>query len=332
MKGTSRPGFTLVELLVVVTIIGILIALLMPAVQGARESARRAKCANNLKQLGLGCLAHHEKYGFYPSGGWGHKWVGDPDHGFGMRQPGGWLYDVLPFIEQTALYEMGAGGTPQQKKTAAEELEKTPLALVVCPSRRRPILYPFRPDAVSWNRPNNPGIGGVRVDPVDMIGKTCYCINAGDTKPNYLYHGGPRTIAAAASHRWPDTSMLTGVSYWRSEVRQAHVTDGTMNTYLIGEKRLNRDKYATWEGGGDAQSMYIGCDPDSIRFADVDHPLRQDRPGTADTWAFGGPHPAGCQFVLCDGSVRAVSFSIEPLVHARLGNRADGRVVDFSQF
>jgi prepilin-type N-terminal cleavage/methylation domain-containing protein len=331
MEVTLRRAFTLVELLVVITIIGILIALLLPAVQSARESARRAQCGNNLKQLGLACLAHEEKYGFYPSGGWGHQWVGDPDHGFGRRQPGGWLYDVLPFIEQEGLYMLGAGGSAQQKKTAAETLQKTPLALVVCPSRRRPVLYPFRPDAVDWNRPYNPGIGGVRVGPVSMIAKTCYCINAGDTNPTYLFHAGPSTIAGEAGHGWPDTSMLTGVSYWRSEVCHAHVTDGASNTYLVGEKRLNPDNYSAWEGGGDSQSMYIGCDIDSIRYAGVEYPLHQDRPGTTDTWAFGGPHPAGCVFVFCDGSVRTVNFSIEPAVHARLGNRADGGAVDFSQ-
>jgi prepilin-type N-terminal cleavage/methylation domain-containing protein len=331
MKRRSSRGFTLVELLVVITIIGILIALLLPAVQAARESARRAHCGNNLKQLGLACHQHVAKYGFYPSGGWGHLWVGDPDHGYGKRQPGGWLYDVLPFMEQEPLHQLGAGGTAQQKKTAAKELQETPLSLVICPSRRRVILYPFRPDAVSWNRPRNPGIGGLRVDQTPMIAKTCYCINAGDTI-SPTYHGGPSSIAAAATHNWPNTSAMTGVSYWRSEIQDAHITDGAMNTYLIGEKRLNPDHYNTWEGGGDAQSMYIGCDPDSIRYANDSHPLRRDRPGTSDTWAFGGPHPAGCLFGLCDGSVRTVSFSIDPTIHARLADRADGKVVDFSKF
>ena len=83
------------------------------------------------------------------------------------------------------------------------------------------------------------------------------------------------------------------------------------NTYLVGEKRLNRDRYSSWEGGGDAQSMYIGCDPDSIRFAGPNFPLRQDRPGVADTWAFGGPHVAGCQFVMCDGSVQFITDQID---------------------
>src|SRR5665647_549730 len=107
----SKNAFTLVELLVVITIIGILIALLLPAVQAAREAARKMQCSNNLKQLALGCLNHEQAQGFYPSGGWRWSLGGDPDCGFGRRQPGGFLYNLLPYIEQQSLHDMGAGMT-----------------------------------------------------------------------------------------------------------------------------------------------------------------------------------------------------------------------------
>ena len=97
----KRSGFTLVELLVVITIIGILIALLLPAVQAAREAARRAKCSNNLKQLSLGCLTHEQANGFLPSGGWGYCWVGDANCGFDKNQPGGWVYTYCPTLSSS---------------------------------------------------------------------------------------------------------------------------------------------------------------------------------------------------------------------------------------
>jgi prepilin-type N-terminal cleavage/methylation domain-containing protein len=90
-----RTGFTLIELLVVIGIIGVLVSLLLPAIQAAREAGRRSHCQNSLRQIGIVVLLHEDHAGHFPFGGWGHEWVGDPARGSGNRQPGGWIYNTI---------------------------------------------------------------------------------------------------------------------------------------------------------------------------------------------------------------------------------------------
>ncbi len=117
-----REGFTLVELLVVIAIIGILVALLLPAIQAAREAARRNQCTNNLKQLALGALNHESTFKQFPSAGLGYKWGGDPNFGGGRKQPGVGSITRCPFIEEQQIHDMGMGvGTSLDGRQSKED-------------------------------------------------------------------------------------------------------------------------------------------------------------------------------------------------------------------
>jgi len=139
----TKKGFTLVELLVVIAIIGILVSLLLPAVQSAREAARRMQCQNNLKQLGLASLVHEDAHKHFPSSGWGWRWTGNPNGGFGRKQPGGWIYNLLPFIEQSAIHDVGSGLSGTQLNQALSLASQTPIGSLYCPTRRAAVAYPL---------------------------------------------------------------------------------------------------------------------------------------------------------------------------------------------
>jgi type II secretory pathway pseudopilin PulG len=317
MSGARRRvAMTLMEVLVVISIIGLLIALLLPAVQAAREAARANTCSNNLRQLGLAVQGSESAHGTLPSGGWGFEWYGDPDRGAGPPQPGGWTYNLLSYLERRDLATFGAGQSASNKMRAATQVNQTALSIFLCPSRRALGLYPFHP---AWP-PYNANLVG-------DVAKTDYAANGGDT----LVHSfrGPQSLAEgdAPSFQWPDMSKATGICYLRSAVQLAQIRDGTSHTYLIGEKYLS-------SGGtdpGDDQSLFVGYDWDTVRWANVQWTPLPDASGAA-TQRFGSAHPSGCQFIFCDGSVRAISFEIDGAVHRRLGNRQDGQPIDDSQY
>jgi prepilin-type N-terminal cleavage/methylation domain-containing protein len=125
-----RRAFSLTELLFVIAIIGIVIALLLPAVHRVRESAARVKCANNLKQVGLACHMVDSIYLHLPTGGWGYLWVGDATRPSGPSQPGGWIFQVLPFVEQESVFNLAVS------RAGVVQMVGTPLGLFNCSSRR----------------------------------------------------------------------------------------------------------------------------------------------------------------------------------------------------
>ena len=316
-----RRAFTLVELLVVIAIIAMLVTLLLPAVQAAREAARRAQCMNSLRQLSLGCLNHHETHGYMPSGGWGRHWVCDPDRGFGKNQPGGWAYSVLPFIESTALHGLGAGADDATKRTLNRQRIMTPQSIFHCPSRREARLYPV--DSFTWNRQPN------FTDPLTDVARTDYAANGGDGTAGFFGTGwsdGPNSFEAAENFNWPSLRRHNGITANRSEIGIEKITDGTSKTYMLGEKYLNPDSYASGKDWGDNHNLFSGDDMEIVRFGNA--PLSRDQPGLVIYFGFGSAHPSGCHMAMCDGSVRSVPFTIEPEVHRRFANRKDGAVTE----
>ncbi|MHC4176807.1 MAG: DUF1559 family PulG-like putative transporter [Planctomycetota bacterium] len=336
----TRAAFTLIELLVVIAIIGILIALLLPAVQAARETARQLKCAANLKQLSLAVMNHEDTHGFFPTGGWGWDWVGDPDRGFGQRQPGGWVFSILPFIEQEQLWELALDSQPDTLTSTqlrrARSVVRTPLTLVSCPTRRPAMAYPggHRGTFLGHNAASN-------TDSDNVAARSDYAINSGDIDDEWRQGGGggpsppdSGNLEGIENFPWQrqDHRQFSGISHQRSQVTLRDVTDGLTSTFMLGEKHVNPDHYATGWDYGDNENIYTGYNNDNFRCTNPNHPVLQDTPGLDDTYRFGSAHTGGSHFSFCDGSVRAISYSIDRTVYANLGNRKDGNVIDGGKF
>ncbi|MBN1912463.1 MAG: DUF1559 domain-containing protein [Pirellulales bacterium] len=322
---TRRAGFTLVELLVVIAIIGILIALLLPAIQAAREAARRIRCQNQIKQMALACLEHENALKHLPTAGWSYQYVGDPDRGAGKHQPGGWVYGTLPYLEQQAVHDLGKGMTGAAKRTALMGQMQAAMPMQNCPSRRNSEGYRWSATYTLINI-DTPAVG-------DLVARTDYAGNGGDTRGT-----NPRPVSYAEGDKdsfWPDTSELNGLFYPRSTVKLRDVTDGTTQTFLLGEKYLNPDDYDTGADPGDNQSMYQGYDVDTVRFTGLDtrdptsgFPPVRDTRGYMNQNAFGSAHPSVCNFAMLDGSVRSVQYEIDITTYRQMGNSRDGHTVD----
>ncbi len=304
-----RTAFTLIELLVVIAVIGVLIALLLPAVQRVRESANRTRCGNNLRQMGLGALHHESTHGFFPTGGWGWLWIGDPDRGPDKKQPGGWVYNILPHVEQTALYQMGQGKSDSEKKTINKERMKIPLNIFNCPTRRTGGPFP-NPWNVYYKNADNP---------LKELARTDYAANVGDQSQNE-FSGGPSSLVEGdTTYNWKVFGDCSGVMFARSEIRFSHITHGSANTLLVGEKYLRPEYYLTGQDGSDNESMYVGMDNDTSRVTYL--PPLHDKPGETWTTRFGSAHSVGLNMAYCDGSVHFLNYSIDPQVFKKSGNR-----------
>ena len=314
----TKSAFTLVELLVVIAIIGILVGLLMPAVQAARESARRAHCTDNLKQLGLAFHNYHDTLGQFPPayviqpGGGGNNGSPDPQ----TRDAGpGWAWGMLllPYMEQQPLHDSFNKSLPCWNSANAVPA-RTVLNGFLCPSasgERSPMKVINSSGSV-----------------LATFGRSHYVANVGQEEP------------------WGTTlddyqSVADGPLYRNSPTRTADVTDGLSNTVFLGEHHPVLSS-KTWVGVVPGAAV---CPTPRYAFSDCDHAatLVQVHSGPASdevprvihppnsplchVCQMFAQHPGGCQVLLGDGSVRFVSEYINQLTWAALASRAMGEVV-----
>jgi prepilin-type N-terminal cleavage/methylation domain-containing protein len=328
----ANRGFTIVELLVVMTIMAVLVSMLIPAIQAARELARRTHCQNNLKQVGLALLAYHDSHASFPHGGWGQEWVGVPERGVGRRQPGGWIYCSLPFLEENELHNLGLHVTGHTATELYSRRLQTPLGLFTCPSRRSCNAWPV---SDRYPHVSNPKPFGE----VSVVARADYAINAGSS--HIFGAGGPADFAEGDDEnywrRGPSIRTFSGISHLRTAAAMRSIIDGASKTYLVGEKHLRPADYLTGESLGDNESQYAGYCTDLHRFAGVverialsllpyaepvhDHIVVSD--GISGAARFGSAHSSGFNMAHCDGAIHFVSFDIDAEVHFRSGHRRD---------
>jgi prepilin-type N-terminal cleavage/methylation domain-containing protein/prepilin-type processing-associated H-X9-DG protein len=289
-----RSGFTLVELLIVIAIIGVMMGLLLPAVQKTREAANRIKCKNNLRQIGLALHAYHDRAGSLPPGYWSRVARDGSDLGPGW----GWAAFILPELEQDNLYR-SIRFDLDIADPANEPARLTPLAVFRCPSDELVDSFPV----------------------VNAVGQPITTVAHG----NYVGMFGTPEITC-------NPGKGNGVFYRNSRVRLTDITDGTSNTLMIGERSSNL-ALATWTGavtGGvvpPARPSPLGPEGAPVLvlghtgLASEGHTPNNPINHVDDFWS---RHTSGVNFLFADCSVRNLNDAINPLVWQAMGTRDGG--------
>lgn len=297
----SRGGFTLVELLVVIAIIGILIAMLLPAVQAAREAARRLQCADNLKQMGIAAHCYHDAIGSFPMGlaMWGtNNTCAMPPNPVNIYYPGfGWGAFLLPYMEQIQVYDQIDFDVPSYGIGVNYDVAANFIPVYLCPS-----------------------------DPQGKELVNC----CGSTHGTHDYEDVARTNYAgvADSRDWTcDGSYLRrdadGIMFNLSRVKISEVTDGTSNTLLVGE-------IPGFDSGSFDGFFWISWDVMSTQNG-INLPLRlgsQANSWHVDAYGFGSHHPGGCHFLYADGSTHFITEDMSQDILESLTTRAGGEIID----
>ncbi len=288
-KGLLRPAFTLVELLVVIAIIGVLVALLLPAVQAAREAAARMRCSNNLKQMALAMHNHHDIHGYFP--GAGSDGPNKDCCNANIRQGWTWMFHLTPFMEQKNVYDLPddtAGNT---------QVAKTAIPIFYCPSRRQPTVYS----------------NGARSD---------YAGNGGQSM-------AAEGLQGVMVRQWksPSTSKAANAPVEQFR-RMADLVDGTSQTLMIAEKQVHVTTLGS-AGGDNEIWNNSGWDQDHVRLAEAVPQPDSKHPTSASStfWSvrFGSSHPNVFNAALCDGSVRNITYTITSDNWSRLMLINDGQ-------